>query len=165
MSQRKQKKTVKPNSPLCDQEDKIQLPDQVDKSFNQLLEKEDIQKLKEMELLEMQGRNFELQAKLDKALEKLVLKDKKNQELQVKLDERPHTNEEFLQEKRLQEIKQKEMDFKLQDMEKHNKGLQIKLNEALQKKLRTPPRKTTTGHEAVQTPRHGGKIQSASGKA
>lgn len=62
-----------------------------------------------------------------------MLKDKKNQELQVKLDERPHTNEEFLQEKRLQEIKQKEMDFKLQDMEKHNKGLQIKLNEALQK--------------------------------
>lgn len=52
MSQRKQKKTVKPNSPLCDQEDKIQLPDQVDKSFNQLLEKEDIQKLKEMELLD-----------------------------------------------------------------------------------------------------------------
>lgn len=70
---------------------------EVDKLFSQLLEKEDIQKEKEMELQDVRGRNFELKAKLDKAIEKLkeILqqkknekdKDKKDRELQLKLDE------------------------------------------------------------------------------
>lgn len=37
---------------------------EVDKLFSQLLEKEDIQKEKEMELQDMRGRNFELKAKI-----------------------------------------------------------------------------------------------------
>lgn len=41
--------------------------------------------------------------------------------LKARCDKRLHTNVEFLQEKRLKEIKQKEMDCKLQNIEKHNK--------------------------------------------
>ncbi|XP_005454663.3 uncharacterized protein LOC102080458 [Oreochromis niloticus] len=156
---------------MCLREEYERRTAEVHRLFSQLVEKEDIQKEKEMEVLDMRGRIFELQAKLNKAQEKPteeVLqqkkneqdKDKKIQELQVKLDEALQKNKEILQEKKQlviklqgteinhkvlkgrveflqkkgqQTMKQEDTDCKLQDMEKHNKGLQIKLDEALQK--------------------------------
>ncbi|CAI5685889.1 trichohyalin-like [Oreochromis niloticus] len=135
---------------------------EVDKLFSQLLEKEDIQKEKEMELLDMRGRNFELKAKLDKAIEKLkeILqqkknekdKDKKDRELQLKLDEALQKNTEILQEKKrqdielqnlgikykalLQEKKQqpiKQKESKLEDSEENYRELKTKLDKALQR--------------------------------
>ncbi|KAL3308375.1 hypothetical protein Ciccas_013096, partial [Cichlidogyrus casuarinus] len=84
---------------------------EVDRLFSQLVEKEEIEKEKEMERLDMRGKIFELQDKLNEAQGKPTeevlqqkknekVKDEKIQELQVKLDEALQKNEELVQEKK-----------------------------------------------------------------
>ncbi|CAI5687213.1 unnamed protein product [Oreochromis niloticus] len=56
-----------------------------------------------------------------------------NQQLQVQLDEALEKNEKFLQEKKQQDIKEKEMECKLHNMKKQNEVLQVEINEVLQR--------------------------------
>uniref|UniRef100_A0A3P9BYF3 Polypeptide N-acetylgalactosaminyltransferase n=1 Tax=Maylandia zebra TaxID=106582 RepID=A0A3P9BYF3_9CICH len=84
-----------------------------------------------------------------------------------RLDRTEQANEKLLQEKREQEIKQKEMDSNLQSIKQQNESLQRKLDEALRQK-RNPSRERAAGQKAgrhgVPTPAHGGKQQDAAGK-
>ncbi|CAI5667168.1 unnamed protein product [Oreochromis niloticus] len=54
-----------------------------------------------------------------------------NQQLQVQLDEALEKNQELLQEKKQQDIKEKEMEWKLYNMKKQNEVLQVRINETL----------------------------------
>lgn len=100
-----------------------------------------------MELLDVRGRNFELKAKLDKAIEKLkeILqqkknekdKDKKDQELQLKLDEALLKNTEILQEKKRQDIELQNLGIKYKALlqEKKQQQKESKLESELKTKL------------------------------